>query len=363
MRLCALHFAIGALLFPALASAQNYGSPREPSAVILPASHGWRNYVSVADDSCGCTVPVRADCYDHTCKRCGIRPFCILHRFARSLDCLFPCNRCRNGCGSVHGSCAGGGCSSCGCGGCGQLGMSSGPCGPRFMASCNNGLFCESSCQSCCKPSRCSCKTSCCEKSCITGCDAPTCSSAIPNKGNPFQDDPPLIPLPAPTSSHRPLIPPVPVPSLDTEANFNPVLRPLARPSSSGQTVVLTRPSRAPLPPWKISTASVTNTIAATPRAENKTAEVKTQEVKPVTAVVKIEMSGNGSPAVQKIEVTPARAESDKKEVSVLRRTSLEVEVAEPEALPVAAAVMPVIRLEHKRETLPESGVPVNPLR
>jgi hypothetical protein len=155
----------------------------------------------------------------------------------------------------------------------------------------------------------------------------------------------------------------VPVPSVDTEANFNPVLRPLTRPSSSGQTVVLTRPSRAPLPPWKISTASVTNNIAATPRAEVKAAEVNTPEVKPVTAVAKIESSAKPAATVQKIEVVSPPAETAKREVSVLRRTSLEVEVDEPEALPVAAAVTPVIRLEHKRETLPESGVPVNPLR
>lgn len=358
MRLCALHFAIGVLLFPALASAQNYRSTREPSGVILPASHGWRNYVSVPDDPCGCTVPVRADCYDHTCKRCGIRPLCILHRFARSLDCLFPCNRCRNGCGSVHGCCAGGGCSSCGCGGCGQIGMSSGPCGPKFMASCNNGLSCESSCQSCCKPSCRSCKTGCCEKSCTTACAAPSCSTAVPDKGNPFQDDLPLIPLPAPTSSNRPLIPPVPVPSVDTEANLNPVLRPLTRPHHSGQTIVVTRPSRAPQPPWKISTASVNTKVAA-----SSFAATPRSEVKPATAVVNIETSAKPAASVQKIEVAPAPVESAKKEVSVLRRTSLEVEADELEALPVAAAVMPVIRLEHKRETVPESGVPVNPLR
>jgi hypothetical protein len=91
--------------------------PRTPS-VIRPAGYGWRNHVVVPDGPCGCAMPVRTDCYDNCCFRCGLRPICFLHRVGRMLDCLLPCNTC---CGVLGGPLLGGpGC----CGGGGTIGCS-----------------------------------------------------------------------------------------------------------------------------------------------------------------------------------------------------------------------------------------------
>lgn len=90
------------LSLPATVLAQ-YAEPAEHS-IIRQTGFGWRNHVEVAD-GCGCSVPVRADCYDQPCCfRCGLHPCCFLQRVHRMLDCLLPCKKC---CCLLGGRCGG----------------------------------------------------------------------------------------------------------------------------------------------------------------------------------------------------------------------------------------------------------------
>jgi len=120
MRLSAFALFVCLLGLPAWANAQGYGSGT--TSVIRPAGYGWRNHVTVPDGPCGCAMPVKTDCYNECCpSHCGWRPFCLLSKIHRVLDCLLPCNRCcgagAHGCGFGHrwggaGVCCGVGCST-----------------------------------------------------------------------------------------------------------------------------------------------------------------------------------------------------------------------------------------------------------
>ena len=121
MRVAASLLTICLLGLPAAALAQ-YDEPAEHS-IIRQTGFGWRNHVEVAD-GCGCSVPVRTDCYDQPCCfRCGLRPLCFLQRVHRMLDCLLPCKKCCCLLGGRCGGCCGPSCST-GCGGEGLPGFS-----------------------------------------------------------------------------------------------------------------------------------------------------------------------------------------------------------------------------------------------
>jgi hypothetical protein len=190
MKLRACCLTVVLLGLPALALAQGYGDGADQS-IIRQTGYGWRNHVTVAD-GCGCTVPVRADCYDQPCCfRCGLRPLCFLQRVHRMLDCLLPCKKCY--CGPFGGCLLGGRCG--GCGGCG-------------------------SCNSCCGPA------------CGGGC---SCSSALPGFSDPFTDDP---------------VPPRPIADPGTEVRSIPRQRAMPVPAVRNSP---TANNSSPRSPWKVA--------------------------------------------------------------------------------------------------------------
>jgi hypothetical protein len=164
MRLAATAFTLCLFVFPAVVWGQGgYGSS-PPHSIIQPAGYGWRNNV-IVPDGCGCSVPVRADCYDQPCCfRCGLHPLCFLQRVHRMLDCLLPCHMC---CGCRPLGCLLGG----RCGGCGG---------------CGGGC----------------CGVNCCGPSCCTP------GSGLPGFSDPFLDDP---------------VPPKPVAEPAREVRYHPM--------------------------------------------------------------------------------------------------------------------------------------------
>jgi hypothetical protein len=178
------------LVLPTAAFAQGgYGEPGDQS-IIRQTGFGWRNQVVVPDGHCGCSVPVRTDCYNQPCCfRCGLRPLCFLQRVHRMLDCLLPCRRC---CCLPGGGLLGGRCGGC--------------CAPA-----------------CCSP----------------GC---SCSSSLPGFSDPFIDDPlPPKPIADPGTEvrYRPAMntPGTYVPNSPTATSARPspykVTRPVQRTSRS----------------------------------------------------------------------------------------------------------------------------------
>lgn len=323
MKIATTAFILCALGLPVTASAQKYSSysassPKysaKPASVLLPGEPGWRNYANIPDGPCGCSTPVRMDCYDECCPSCHCHCFCLLRNLGRMLDCLLPCNKCGHGCGGCGGCGLFGGCCGNGCG-CG--GMAGGSCcGPAF------GLGCSS----------------CCEPSC-SSCAVPSCSSSIPLPGppvpsaDPFIDDPATpVPTPHPTSRSK----------SGAEVRWNPMLRksvaaaPTARPPQKqpasqpprGETVVVKR------------AAAPTSAMARTAPAMPAAAPAKTTKVLTATAQPNLE----------------------RQEPSVLRRTSHESELAEPAPLKLLVSAAPLVESPAVSEATKDFEIPRNPLR
>jgi hypothetical protein len=186
MKLPACCLTVVLLALPSLTLAQGLDGAEQ--SVIRPAGYGWRNHVTVAD-GCGCSVPVRSDCYDQPCCfRCGLRPLCFLQRVHRMLDCLLPCKKCY--CGPLGGCLLGGRCG--GCGGCG----------------------------------------SCCGPACGGGC---SCASGLPGFSDPFIDDP---------------VPPRPVADPGTEVRYLPQQRATPVPAMRHSPTAGNSPAQSP---WKVT--------------------------------------------------------------------------------------------------------------
>lgn len=190
MKLAAAFFCL--LSLPALALGQYAADPGEQS-IVRPAGYGWRNNVTVPV-GCGCSAPVRADCYDQPCCfRCGLHPICFLQRVHRMLDCLLPCHTCGTccGCGPLGGCLLGGRCGGCACNGC----------------------------SSCCSPN----------------CGCSSGMPGLPGLSDPFLDDP---------------VPPKPAVDTGTQVRLQPQ-RPQPMPLSSNR---ISPTASSPRTPWKVTT-------------------------------------------------------------------------------------------------------------
>ena len=267
MRLSAAVLAILGLTIPAMAFGQygaRYGAPRS-SSVVRPAGL-WDNYMTVPDGHCGCPMPVECDNYANCCHGCNLNPCCWLKRVGRMLDCLLPCNMCCGG--GLLGRCGG-----CGHGGCSYSGYSLHGHG--------------------------------------TGC--PTCTSAAPALGNPFEDDP------APPT-------PTPDPSVESEVHYHPAWNSPPR------------VTRDPRPNSQARSASPRQRPAESARRLQAAAAPR----KPTVAARPAVLSKAG-------------------EQSVLRRTSLE-EYAEPAEFEIPVA-KPISAAPLANDDDYWAGVPHNPLR
>jgi hypothetical protein len=274
MRLPAFLLAVLAIGIPAAAFGQyggQYRAPRSPS--VLRQAGLWDNYMTVPDGHCGCPMPVECDNYANCCHGCNLNPCCMLRRFGRVLNALLPCNMCCGG----------------GLLGCGRMGGCHGGCcySDHYMGGPYMGGH-------------------------SAGC--PTCSSSVPDLGNPFEDDPT-----PPT--------PTPEPAVETDVHYHPAWN------------TPPRITRDPRPSSQARAASPWHRAAESARRQQAAA---TAPRKPAVAA---------RPAVL----------SKANEQSVLRRTSLEGP-AEPLEFEVPIA-KPIPAASQDENSDYWAGVPVNPLR
>jgi hypothetical protein len=291
MRFGALVFVSVLAAMPAVASAQ-YSGLRSPSdmavgsSVLRSAAYG-RNTVIVPDGPCGHGMPVYADDYSNCCRPCGLRPICFLKRVGRMLDCLLPCNKC-----------CGGGCAIGDCHGAGWFR----PHCPKNCGYCGGGHLGLG----------------------YAGGGCPTCTSGVPEFGDPFLDDP---------------VPPMPMPdSLPQPSRAEPGTDVRRAPAAQSHSAIAAAPRvNSGRSPWKkISGPQVVRRPTATAAQTSRPVSITVERPQPMPQV-----QPRTKPARDKV-AKPA-------EKSVLRRTSLEEEVApEPAPFSVDATVaqpMPLVEL------------------